>query len=114
MRHAEIADDGVEGAIRDRQCTCVAFAELEGRITPPGEGDLCCRKVDAGDFGAAIRCCGRDIARAGGDIEDPRALPNSGRIEECPDRLRRNRGKVVVVPESDVLRRPALMLEVTK
>jgi hypothetical protein len=95
-----------QGAIRERQCAGVAFAELDGRMTPPGEGDLCCGKVDADDFGAALRSRGGGIARAGGDIYDPRALPNSGRIEERPDRLCRNRGKVVVVPERDVLRRP--------
>jgi hypothetical protein len=77
MRHAEIADDGVEGAIRKRQCTSVAFAELDGRITPSGEGDLYCGKVDADDFGAAIRSCGRGIARAGGDVYDPRAFPKT-------------------------------------
>ena len=110
----KFANDGVEGAIRERQCTGIAFAELEGRITLPGEGDMCCRKVDADGFGAALHSRGRGIARTGGDVYDPRALPNSGRIEERPDRLRRNRGKVVVVAESYVLRRPALMLKVTK
>jgi hypothetical protein len=73
---------------------------VQGKLdhVPPGT-------VPADDI--AIRSCGRDIARAGGDIDDPRALPNSGGIEERPDGLDRNRGKVVVVAESDVLRRPA-------
>ena len=82
--------DSIEAAIREGKCAGVALAELNGRVVSPGEGELRCREVDPDHHGATLGGRSRGIARAGGDVHDPRPAPDPGRIEECPDGLRRN------------------------
>jgi hypothetical protein len=104
MGHAEVADDGIEAAVREGERTGVAFAELDGRVLPPGEGELRRGEVDPNRHGVMLGRRSRGVARAGGNVHHPRAAPHPGGIQECPDRLRCNAGEAIVVSGGNAFR----------
>ena len=63
MRHPEIADDGIEAAVRERERAGIALAEFDGRIVLPRQGKLRGGKIDPNDRGAVLDGGGRGIAR---------------------------------------------------
>ena len=80
----------------------------------PGQGKLTRREVGPDDRSAAPSSFRRGIACASSDIQNTCPAANLSSIEKSADCLSGYGGEMVMIPRGDILRRPALMLELAK
>jgi hypothetical protein len=69
MQHAEVHDDGVEGARVERQRFRIAFAELNARMQTTGRGDHRARKIESHHLCSAAGGNTGDEPGSTGDLE---------------------------------------------
>src|SRR4051794_19492666 len=93
MSEPEIADDGIERGVRERQALNVAFAELDPWVTRTGKFDHSRCKIDPDRISPTSQCCGCRKTRACRYVQEARAGADLSGVEELRDRKLRDRRK---------------------